>query len=427
MQTIHSHRLDSSVSRLPSMIRVGMFAGLVASWLLASAANAQAPWPGWLGKDRDGHSPDTGLLKEWPDDGPKLLWKTDSLGSGWSSVAVAGDRGYITGTPEDMQLLYCFGLDGHEIWKVEQSPRCSHAKYYGSRSTPTVDGDRLYVTGGDGLVTCHDAANGQILWKRDMLQELGGKVGGWRYAESVLILDNLAIVTPGGKQAVVALDKTSGEDVWKSSVSVTAGYSSCIGVRDQAGTIIVNGSQSGLLAVDAKTGEEIWKHDFAAGNTANVPTPAFADGHLFWAVGYGKGAICFRVTHEDGKWQFAEAWTSKDLNCHPGNYVVVQGRVYGKGKGGLACLDLKTGETLWTERKIPAGQVSWADGRLYVFADSRGVASLVEPTDSEGRLLGRIQVDGEGASWAYPVVAGGRLYLRYDTNLYCYDVKAADR
>lgn len=427
MLTIHTYGHDSSTSWFPRVMRVGVFAGLVAASLVTTTASAEGPWPGWLGKNRDGHSPDTGLLKGWPEGGPKLLWKLDNLGSGWSSVAVADDRLYITGTPGDQQILYCFGLDGKEIWQVEQSPRCSHDKYYGARSTPTVDGDRLYVTGGDGLVTCHDAADGQILWKRDLVKELGGKVGGWRYAESVLILDNLAIVTPGGKQAVVALDKTNGKDVWKSPVSATAGYSSCIVLRDPGSTIVVNGSQSGLLAVDAKTGVEVWKHDFAAGNTANVPTPAFADGHLFWAVGYGKGAICFRVSHEDGKWRFAEAWTSKDLNCHPGNYVVVQGRVYGKGKGGLACLDLKTGTTLWTERKIPAGQTSWADGRLYVFADSRGVASLVEPRDSEGKLGGRIQVDGEGASWAYPVVAGGRLYLRYDTNLCCFAVKAAEQ
>ena len=168
------------------------------------------------------------------------------------------------------------------------------------------------------------------------------------------------------------------------------------------------------------------RNDFATDNTANVPTPAYADGHLFWAVGYGKGAICFRVRHDAGGWQFDEAWTSRDLNCHPGNYVVDKGRVYGKGKGGLACLDLKTGKTLWTER-VPAGQASWADGRLYVFADSRGVASLVEPGDSAGKAVGRFQVEGEGSSWAYPVVAGGRLYLRYDTHLYCYDVKAAAR
>lgn len=423
MKTTLLNRRVSSRALLCSVGRAGGLAWLLAASLLATAIAADGPWPGWLGPRRDGHSPDTGLLKVWPEGGPKLLWKCDTLGAGWSSATVTSDRVYITGTPGDMQILYCFDRDGKELWKVEQGPRCSHRQYYGSRSTPVVDGQRLYVTGGDGLVTCHNAADGKILWKCDMVKEYQGKVGGWRYSESVLILDDLAIVTPGGEHAIVALDKATGKEVWKASVSATAGYSSCMVVREQGSTIIVNGSQSGLLAVDAKTGKKVWTHNFASGNTANVPTPAFADGHLFWAVGYGKGAICFRVRCDGDQWHFDEAWTSKDLNCHPGNYVVDKGRVYGKGKGGLVCVDLKTGETLWSER-VPAGQVSWADGRLYVFADSRGIASLVEPGDKQGKAVGRVQVEGEGSSWAYPVVAGGRLYLRYDTHLYCYDVKA---
>jgi outer membrane protein assembly factor BamB len=285
-----------------------------------------------------------------------------------------------------------------------------------------VDGTRIYLTSGDGLVTCHDAAQGQILWQRDMVKDLAGKVGGWLYGESVLVLGDLAIVTPGGTNAIVALDKTSGKEVWKSDASVTAGYSSCIAIQDQGSTIIVNGSQSGLLAVDAQTGKKVWTNDFATRNTANVPTPAYADGRLFWAVGYGKGGVCFKVEHHGGKWSFQEAWTTKDLSCHPGNYVVAQGRIYGKGKG-LTCVELASGRTLWSDRDISAGQVSWADGLLYVFSDTGGKAFLVEPSDSAAKLAGQLQVKGEGKSWAYPTVAAGRLYLRYDTNLYCFDAK----
>jgi len=388
----------------------------------AQAAAGDAEWPGWLGPSRDGRSPDRGLLKQWPPEGPRLLWKVDSIGPGWSTVAVTAGRIYTTGNAGDKQMLICLDLDGKEKWRVEQGPKCNHGKYPGARSTPTVDGQRIYVTGGDGLVTCHGAEDGQIIWKRNMVREMGGKVGGWQYAESVLILDNLAIMTPGGRNALVALDKTTGQDVWKSDVSATAGYSSCIVIGDKDARIIVNGSQSGLFAVDAATGRKIWTSDFASPNTANVPTPAYADGHLFWGVGYGKGGICYKVSRAGGAWNFEQAWTTKDLNCHPGNYVVADGRIYGKGRG-LTCVDLKSGRTLWSER-IGAGQVCWADGMLYVLADSGGVATLVEPSASGGKAAGRFQVAGEGASWAHPVVIGGRLYLRYDTNLYCYDVKA---
>ena len=383
---------------------------------------AWGQWPGWLGPQRDGHSSDRGLARQWPDDGPKLLWKVDNLGPGWSSLAVVDDRIYTTGNDGENQMVLCFDTQGKQRWKVPQGPECRHKSYPGARSTPTVDENRIYVTGGNGLVTCHDAADGHILWRRDM-NEMGGKVGGWLYAESVLILGNLAVVTPGGSQAIVALDKHSGKDVWRSDASATAGYSSCIAIADQGSTIIVNGSQSGLMAVDAKTGKKLWANEFAARNTANVPTPAYADGCLFWGVGYGKGGICFKVNHAAGKWSFQEAWTTKDLSCHPGNYVVAQGRIYGKGKG-LVCVDLKNGRTLWSESAVAAGEVCWADGMLYVFSDTGGKAFLVEPSDAGAKIAGKLKVAGTGKSWAFPVVAGGRLYLRYDTNLYCFDVKA---
>ena len=256
-----------------------------------------------------------------------------------------------------------------------------------------------------------------------MKSEMGGRVGGWKYAESVLILGKLAIVTPGGSNAIVALDKTSGKDVWKSDASITAGYSSCMTITEGASTIIVNGSQSGLLAVDAKTGKQVYMNKFASGNTANVPTPAYSDGYLFWAVGYGKGGICFKVTCSAGKWSFEEAWRSRDFDCHPGNYVVADGMVFGKGRGGLACVDLKTGKTKWKER-VGAGQVCWGDGMLYVVSDSGGRISLIDPTAQDARTKGKFSIAGSGRSWAYPVVIDGRLFLRYDTNLYCYNIKA---
>lgn len=400
--------------------------GIVAFALLATSALAapqDGQWPGWLGPQRNGHSPDRGLVKSWPEGGPKLLWQSDVVGPGWSSMAIVDGRLYITGNVDDSQMLFCFDASGKLVWKVPQGPRCSHGKYPGARSTPVIDGDRLYVTSGDGLVTCHAIADGKVIWKRDMKRDFNGKVGGWLYAESVLILDKLAIVTPGGAAGVVALDKATGNDVWKSNFGITAGYSSCLPITEGGSTIIVQGSQSGIFALDAKTGQKIWSNEFAANNTANVPTPAYENGLLFWGVGYGKGSICFKVTQADGKWTFEEAWTNKDLGAHPGNYVVANGRVYGKGRG-LVCVELKTGKTLWTERNVGAGQVAFADGLLYVMADSGGQVSLVEPNDTGGKVVGKFKMPGTGSSWSHPVIVGGRLYLRYDTNLHCYDVKA---
>ena len=174
--------------------------GLLLGLCLTPAATSATDWPGFLGPNRDGHSPDEGLLEQWPEAGPPLLWKVDNIGPGWSSMAVVDGCVYTTGNSGDMQMLICLDLDGKEKWRAEQGPKCSHGGYPGARSTPTIDGDRIYLTGGDGLVTCHALADGRILWKRHMKSEMGGKVGGWKYAESVLILGNLAVVTPGGQR-----------------------------------------------------------------------------------------------------------------------------------------------------------------------------------------------------------------------------------
>ncbi len=394
-----------------------------ATVLLIAAGARAADWPTFLGANRDGISPDTDLLKQWPPEGPKLLWKNERVGPGWSSVAIVAGCVYTTGNEGENQMV--LGLDdktGKELWRAVQGPKARN-QYDGARSTPTVDGERLYVTGGNGLLTCHSVRDGRTLWKKDMRADFGGKFGGWLYAESVTVLGQLALVTPGGQHPVVALDKLTGNTVWASDKPATAAYTSLVPITLNGATLLVCGSQSGLLAIDPKTGSEIYRHPFAADNVANAPTPAFSDGYLFWAVGYRKGGICLKVANAGGTWSFEPVWTTADFANHPGNYVVAQGRVYGKGKGGIVCADLKTGKTLWTERG-GAGQMTWADGLLYSFADQGGKLSLIDPNAESGRVKGSLQVAGAGNSWSHPVVINGRLYLRYDTNLYCFDVKA---
>jgi outer membrane protein assembly factor BamB len=393
------------------------------SILLAFSMTA-ADWPTFLGAKRDGVSPDTGLLKAWPDAGPTQLWRNSSVGSGWSSVAVVGDRLYTTGNEGGNQMLFCLDVKtGKELWRAAQGPKSDHRKYDGARATPTVDGDKIYLTNGKGLVTCQSMKNGRMIWKKNMSTEFGGQVGGWQYAESVTILGKLAIVIPGGAQGVVALDKATGAKVWSSDASLTAGYCSLLPITIGKESILVAGSQSGLIAIDAKSGKEIYRNPFAENNTANAPTPAFADGYLFWSVGYNKGSLCLRVTNTKGTWSFEEAWTSREMGCHPGNFVVANGQIYGKGKRGLTCLDLKSGQTLWSMPGY-AGQATFADGMVYAFSDQAGKLALVEPAAGEGRIKGKIQVEGTGSSWSHPVVINGRLFVRYDTNLYCFDVKA---
>ncbi len=393
----------------------------MALWALCAGA---ADWPTFLGASRDGCSQETGLLKRWPDGGPKLLWKNDAVGEGWSSVAVVGKRLYTTGNAGGNVMLICLDVaTGREIWRAAQAPAARHGKYSGARATPTVDGDRIYLTGGNGELTCQRTADGRMLWRKDLRKDFGGKVGGWLYAESVSVLGKLAVVTPGGEHPVVALDKITGEPVWRSDVPAIAGYSSWVPITVDGETVLVNGSQSGLIVIDPRDGKELFRHSFAANNVANAPTPAFSDGYLFWAVGYNKGAICLTVTRSGGAWRFEEAWTSHDFTCHPGNYVVAAGRIYDKGRGGLVCADLKSGAKLWSEH-VGAGETIWADGRVYSYSDAGGKMTLVDPDAADGRTVGFVQVAGNGNSWAHPAIADGMLYVRYDTNLYCFTLKA---
>jgi outer membrane protein assembly factor BamB len=386
--------------------------------MVPTATAVDSDWPGWLGPNRDGKSLDTGLLKQWPADGPKRLWQVDDIGVGFSSVAVTGGKVYITGDRDGKLTISAFDLDGKLLWNADHGP--GRGGPDGGRSTPVIDEGNLYLINGHGLIGCFDAANGRPKWSR-AAKEFGGSPGGWGYAESVLIHKNMAIFKPGGKDCIVALDKTNGKTLWKST-GFEAGpeYGSCILVEFEGQPMIVTGTNRGIVAVDAEDGRLLWSNDFSADNTANCPTPAYADGHVFWSNGYGKGGICLKLEKTDDGVAADVAWTTRDMVCHHGGYVIHEGCIYGNHDGGWACLDLATGQRKWNERAVGKGSLCFADGMLYLFSESRGRAALATCSPEGLELTGRVEVEGNGPSWAHPVVVGGRLYLRYDTHLYCF-------
>jgi len=395
----------------------------ISAVLAGGGLATELDWPGWLGPNHDGKSPDTGLLKEWPEGGPELLWKVDDLGHGYSNVAVVGGTIYTTGDVGDKLILYAFDLDGKLEWKTEADAAWTR-DHPGSRATPTIDNGNLYLLSGNGVIGCFDAATGASKWTRNT-KDFGGRSGGWGYAESVLIYNDWAIVKPGGANCIVALDKRTGDTVWTSS-GFKAGpeYSSCLPINFEGHEILVTGTRSGLVCVDAKTGELLWSNDWSANNTANCPTPAYADGYVFWSNGYGKGGICMKLKVVGGKVDADVAWTTKDLVCHHGGYIIHKGCIYGNHNGGWSCLDLKTGKLMWNEKAVGKGSLCFADGMLYLFGERGGRAALATCSPEGLEVKGTVQVDGDGPSWAHPVVIGGRLYLRYDTNLYCFNVAA---
>ncbi|MCE5327313.1 MAG: PQQ-like beta-propeller repeat protein [Planctomycetaceae bacterium] len=395
---------------------------IAAAALLTGWAVAQADWPCWSGADRSNRSGETGLLKAWPSGGPTLLWKVQGIGSGYSSPIWVGDKIYITGDKGDDLALTCLDSAGKKLWSKVVGPAFK-ASWPGSRSTPTYDDGHLYLVSGLGEVGCYDAKTGAKVWTRKF-SEFDGKRPPWGFSESVLVTGDLAVVTPGGSACMVAFDKKSGKTVWQSGKFAAAHYCSAIAVEYKGVSMIINGTSGGLIGVDAKTGKILWTNAFAAGNTANCPSPRFSDGYVFWAVGYGKGAVCVKLDVAGGKVNATEAYQSKDMVCHHGGFVIDGGYVYGDNGGGVTCIELASGKTKWKNAALGKGSLTWADGMLYLFGEKDGEAAIAAASPEALKITGKTKVAGKGPSWAHPVVANGSLLLRYDDNLYVYSIKA---
>jgi outer membrane protein assembly factor BamB len=382
----------------------------------AGAGFSASDWPQFRGPDRQGRSDDVGLLKSWPSGGPKRVWHVTGIGTGYASAAIADGVVYTSGLIGDEIVISALKLDGEVVWRKPHGPAWKK-NYPGSRATPTISDGRLYYLSGHGLLACYDAKTGARKWTKE-LGSFGGRPGGWGYAESVLIHGNAAIVTPGGRNCIVALDKTKGTPIWTSTgLSDRPGYASCVAFRHNGADLIANMTAKALVCVSARDGRFLWRNDRAAGRTAVVPSPVYSDGYVFGASGYGNGGACVRVS--DG----SQAWETDEMVCHHGGYVVHEGHIYGNHGGGWSCLELTTGRKKWGGSGVGKGSIIFADGMLYLFGERGGRAGLAEASPEGLKMRGEFSVEGRGPSWAHPAVAGGRLYLRYADNLYAFNVR----
>lgn len=402
------------------------FFGLSAMMLIA------ADWPAWRGADRTGVSRETGLLKEWPKGGPPLVWKAKGLGAGYSSPSVVGDRIYTVGTRnKDEYALALRASDGKALWETKIGSMAkggpAGAAYPGPRASPTVDGDRIYVLGSSGDLACLDT-NGKVVWRKHLVNDLGGKPGIWDYSESPLIDGDVLICTPGGaKSSLAALNKSTGDVIWISEVpdGGEAAYASAV-IANAGGTKqYVQFLRNGVAGVSAKDGKFLWLFGRDVGST-NCSTPIVRDDLVFesHAGPSASGCALLRLIPESPGYK-VEYFQKKALNNHHGGVVLVGDCVYGTTGQSLACVDWKTGESKWDNRSVGKGSISAADGRLYVRGE-KGTMALVEATPSGYRELGKFeQTDrSKWPAWPHPVIANGRLYLRDDDTLLCYDIKA---
>ena len=392
----------------------------------APAAQTSSDWAQWRGPRRDGLSTETGLLKQWPTGGPKLSWNVDGLGAGYGTVAIAGDRIYVQGSINNRSSVHALDrTSGKLLWTVPLGPEGDNDRGDGPRSTPTVEGAQLWVMTESGDLACLKTSDGGVVWRKNALTDFRGRNPHWLLSESPLVDGERLIFTPGGPGAsIVAVDKQSGKWIWSSQdLSDPAGYASCIvcevgGVRCYA-TLT---AQAGV-GVRAADGKLMWRYEKPANGTANCTTPVFGQNKVFYSSAYGTGGGVLALSATGGAVTSSEMWFNRELMNHHGGVVLVNGHLYGFSNSILTCLEFETGKVMWKDRSVGKGSLTYADGRLYLLGEGQ-TAGMADATPEGYRERGRFSITDHGRpSWAYPVICGGRMYLRNQGQLQCFDVK----
>jgi outer membrane protein assembly factor BamB len=409
----------------------------------ANRAVSNSDWPQWRGPNRDGVSKDTGLLKQWPKEGPKLLWQVTDIGDGYSTPSVVGTRIYLMSN-RGMENEFVQALstqDGKVIWTTRVgnvgNPK-QNPPYPKARSTPTVDGNLLYALGSDGDLVCLETKSGKIRWQKSLRRDFGGEPHEWAYAESPLIDGDVLVVSPGGAQAtIVALNKKTGAVIWKSAVpgGDPAGYSSAIVVQGGGRRQYVQFLSQGIVGVDAKTGQFLWRYKEVVKGPAQAFTPVARDGYVYGgALGVGGGLVRLK---SDGAGVAAEqVYFARGLPSGFGGAVLVGDYLYGSDMADqkVVAVEFTTGKVMWKAESFGRASFASADGLLYVHGFN-GDVGLVEATPEGYREKGRFSPPAQPkevpagpypkSAFGHPVIANGRLYIRDLGTLWAYDIKAS--
>lgn len=406
-----------------------LFAAILLSIHAGLSLSSAQDWPGWRGADRSDRSKETGLLQEWPEGGPEKLWTNNAAGLGYAGFAVVADRLYTMGLEENQEFALCLdATNGKELWRTPVGGIYENGWGDGPRSTPAIEGERGWFLFANGDLACLNTSNGELVWKKSMA-ELGGKVPDWGYSESPLVDENRVLCTPGGENgAIAALDKTTGELLWQSAeLTQRAHYSSIIPVvvdgQKQYVQLLVNAA----VGIDPESGKVLWQNEWH-GRTAVIPTPVDVNGDVYITSGYGAGS---RLIDAVASGTAETRWSDRKVKNHHGGIIFVDGWLYGHSdQAGFVCQSIEDGTLKWNNRDIKKGCVTWADGRFYFVEEDTGKTMLLEATPDKLKVCGEFVMDPQterrnpqGRIWVHPVVAGGRLFVRDQELIHCYDVK----
>ncbi len=390
------------------------------STLVISQENVQ-----WRGENRDGIYYETELLKQWPENGPELLWHFDELGVGHSSAAVTTKIIYTAGTIDGKGFVIALNHNGQKIWKTEYGAEWI-VDWEGVRTTPLINGDKLYLISAYGVIYCMNKNNGEILWTVDVFKEYGGKNIQWGITENLVIHQEKLFCTAGGSENnVIALNKDTGELIWsnKGNAELSA-YCSPTVINHNNRYIFVTQTANSILGFDAENGDFLWKHTQTNTYSVHANTPIYHDGQIYIVSGYGKGGVMLKIS-QDGE-SITELWRNPDINHKSGGFVLIDGRLYGAVDAGITwhCIDWYTGNTLYSANLFKSGNIIYADGMLYCYSES-GEVALVEPMENEFNVVSKFRVPfGEKWHWAHLVINNKQLYIRHGNSLMVYSIAA---
>jgi len=392
----------------------------------SQAAPALSDWPQFRGPARNGVSAETGLLKEWPGSGPKLLWSVDGLGAGYGSLAISGDRIFVQGGKDRRSSVHCLNrADGKLLWSVPLGAQGDNDRGSGPRSTPTVEGSSLWVLTESGDLACLKTPDGAAMWRKNILNDFKGRNPHWLLSESPLVDGARLIFTPGARGAgIVAVDKTSGKWIWSSQdLDDSPGYSSCIAFDVGGVRCIANFTSRAGVGVRASDGKLLWHYSKPANDVANCASPVFSNNKVFYTSDYGTGCGLLALSASGQEVKESEVYFNKDLKNHHGGVVLIDGYLYGFSSSILTCMEFETGKVMWRDRSVGKGCITSANGQLYLLGENQTMG-LADATPSGYKEKGRFTIPDHGLpSWAYPVVCGGRLYIRNQAELRCYDIQ----
>ena len=399
------------------------------------AAPKSSDWNQWRGPNRDGISPEKGLLQRWPKAGPKLIYQSKGLGGGYSSVVYSNGRLFTMGNfGGQANLVAVDAANGDVLWKTPMGsgePNC----------TPTVDGDRVYALSRVGDLVCANVTKGKILWRVNFQRDFGGRMmSGWGYSESPLVDGNRLIITPGSKTAAMAaLNKMNGNVIWKAAMPPNtgnrgrdgAGYSSIVISNAARTKQYVQLTGRGVISVDARSGKLLWGYNRVANGTANIPTPIVKGDHVFASSGYGTGAALLKIVKRGRRVIAQEVYflPASTFQNHHGGMILFGKHIYtghGHNKGFPLCIEMLTGKVVWGPKRGPGGgsaAIALADGQLY-FRYQNGIMALISATPRGYQLSGSFKLASKrGQSWPHPCISDGRLFIRDQDVLLCYDLR----